>query len=146
MFAHCSRSRVDAGNRAVRERDSLLPSSSQRSSLSPSPLRQTLLLAVWFALLTGLVEGVFLLGIFGYGWLNVGIRRGVSPQIIWICVACDLVIFGFVALVLLAARRLLTRLPFLPLAFSIFAFFMFFDWGALPLRLRTLSVVVLACG
>lgn len=119
---------------------------SQRSSLSPLPLRQSLLLAVWFALLTGLAEGILLLGIFGYGWLNVGIRNGVSPSIIGICIAFDLVIFLLVALAVMMALRLGRRPLQLRLSFAVFAFLMFFDWLALPLRLRTISVILLACG
>ena len=122
-----------------------MPAPSQGSSPSLLLVRQILSLAVSFALVTGLVEGVFLLGIFEYGWLNVGIRHGVSPQIIWISVVCDLIIFLTASFLLLAANRFIPGLR-LRLAFAVFAFLTFFDWLALPFRLRTISVFLLACG
>jgi arylsulfatase A-like enzyme len=102
-------------------------------------LSRILLLAAWFGLVTGLVEGTGLLLFQRYGLL-------VSVEIIWVAAIFDLLLFGAVGLAITLFRQFLPGLPPVRLSLFLFAFLAFFDWLALSGRIRDLGMFPLAAG
>jgi len=115
---------------------------SLRESPKP-PAAAVLAIATWFALVAGTVEGIVLWGVFERGWINVSIRHGVTPQIIWISPVFDLVFFLAIAILLVIAGSAVRRVPIVQAAILVFPFLTFFDWISLPFRLKMLSVASL---
>ena len=112
-------------------------------------LRELLIVAVWFGLATGLVEGVILWGTQRLGWLGGWlIFLGSSLEIVWISAFFDLILFGFAGLVLYALALRFARLPAMRIGVFLFASMMFFDWLAIPLvgRVRIWAIPVPAVG
>src|SRR5437588_1700114 len=89
---------------------------------------QTLLIATWFGLVTGISEGLLALVLPHFGWLSWRVLRAISPEIFWITPVVDLMLFGSLALLILAMRLFLGRLPVVRLVVFLSAFLMFFDW------------------
>jgi len=118
---------------------------SLRESPKP-PAAAVLAIATWFALVAGTVEGIVLWGVFERGWINVSIRHGVTPQIIWISPVFDLVFFLAIAILLVIAGSAVRRVPIVQAAILVFPFLTFFDWISLPFRLKMLSVASLSAG
>ena len=65
---------------------------------SPPGLGSFLLLAIWFAIIAGLVEGVGLLLFQRINWARWGPTLHVSEPIIWISPIVDLILFGVLTL------------------------------------------------
>jgi arylsulfatase A-like enzyme len=107
---------------------------------------ELLRLAVWFGLVTGLIEGCVLLAAFGYGWLNQTIRSGVSVEIIWIAAIVNLVLFLSLSLIFGLFKPLLPRLVVLHVILPFFLFLGFMDWVAASGRMSPLAVLVLSAG
>ncbi len=106
-----------------------------------------LLLAVWFGLMAGLIEGVGLFVFQELGWTGWKMSRvPVRIQIIWISALFDLALFFLLGILLGTAQRLFPRLRWLHLSVLVFAFVAFFDWLALTGRLRHSGVFFLALG
>ena len=100
--------------------------------------------AAWFGLVAGLIEGVGLLAVYGYGVWNRFIRPGVSVEIIWISALFDLLLFAGIGFVLLAVRRLF-RLP-TAIVVTLFALLALGDWVSLTGRISALGAVSLTMG
>jgi hypothetical protein len=64
-----------------------------RHSEPASIATQTLLIAIWFGLATGISEGVLALVLPKLGWLSWRVLRAVSPEIFWIIPVIDLLFF-----------------------------------------------------
>ena len=78
-----------------------------------------LILAVWFGVITGLVEGLFFFHV----------RHIRILELTWVPIPVDVVLALLVALPILALRNVLTGRPSLFFrAASLFAWFMYFDW------------------
>jgi arylsulfatase A-like enzyme len=106
-----------------------------------------LVLAVWFGLLTGLLEGVGLLAAQRLGWLEwETLQRGVGPEIVWIACLVDLVLFGSIGFMLLVVSRVFPRLPIMRISVFVFAFMAIADLVALTGRILIYAVVTLATG
>jgi arylsulfatase A-like enzyme len=106
-----------------------------------------LVLAVWFGLMTGLLEGAGLLAAQKLGWLEwETLQRGVAPDIVWIACVVDVLLFGTIGLILVAMHRVFPRLSMLHVAVSVFAFLAFADLIALTDRILIYAVVMLAAG
>src|SRR5690242_19524090 len=75
------------------------------------PLR-VLIIAMWFGIVAGLVEGTGLLAIEKLPWLVWMMPRlSVSAEIIWICLLFDLILFGVLGVVLPVIAWASPRLP-----------------------------------
>ena len=109
---------------------------------------QLLLVGAWFGLVAGLVEGVGLLAVFGYGWLGAknNIRAGVTAEIIWISALFDLAFFLLLAGLGMGVQKIWPKLNVLRIITPAFAFLACADWLALSARLSPLSVLTLAAG
>jgi arylsulfatase A-like enzyme len=108
---------------------------------------RVVLLAIWLALITGLVEGIGLLVAQKLRWLDwETLQRGVALEIVWIAPLVNLVVFGFVGAMLILVGRVLPRLEIIRIAAFAFAFMAFADLVALTGRMLLYSVVIFAAG
>ncbi len=104
------------------------------------------LMAVWFGLAAGLLEGVLkwgmpVLGLAGSTRFCLG-----DLKVLWAPVAVDLVLFLTVAFALWLVSRLATRLPWLVIASGLFATLLFYGTLAVTGRLRERDAIILAIG
>jgi len=100
----------------------------------PESAPSLLLMATWFALVTGIIEGLGLLLFQRLNWENWGKMVHVTVPVIWIAPLVDLGVSLLVALVLLGVCRLF-RLPMARTAVLVYASGMVYIWAALPERL-----------
>jgi arylsulfatase A-like enzyme len=106
-----------------------------------------LVLGAWFGLVAGLVEGLGLLAVFGYGWLTPNnVRAGVTAEIIWISAIVNLGLFLLLAILGGLIQRLLPRVEVVRLLVLLFLFIACVDWFALSGRLGPIAVLALAGG
>jgi phosphoglycerol transferase MdoB-like AlkP superfamily enzyme len=109
--------------------------------------RDVFVLAAWFGLLSGLVEGVLSYSFQELEWSSWQMTLlAVSVEIVWIAALFNLLVFSFVAFGLIIARRLFRRLPWLHIVIFLFSLMTFFDWLALSGRIWRSSVLVLSAG
>ena len=103
-------------------------------------------LAVSFALVTGLIEGLLLILFQRLNWRNWGAMLHVSAPIIWISPLVDLILFAVAVCLLAAARKVFSRIP--PFAATVFvlSFLTAYDWLTCIGRLRHWSCALLALG
>jgi arylsulfatase A-like enzyme len=86
----------------------------QDSKVSPkrNNVLDALILAAWFGLVTGLMEGFALWSLQRFGWLmGVYAFLGSSLEIVWISAAFDFLLFVLFGLIIGLLARLFTRLP-----------------------------------
>src|SRR5438105_14878605 len=89
----------------------LSPETQAETSRASASATSLLLLATWFGILTGLIEGAGLLIFQRINWAQWGRVIHVSKQILWISPLVDLLFFFILALVVWSASRLSTRIP-----------------------------------
>lgn len=105
-----------------------------------------LILAVWFGIVAGLVEGVGLLLFQRINWRQWGESIHVGRAILWISALTDLLLFSSVVLAMMLASRLLPRLhAFRAIAFALVTLTIF-DWLLIPRRLYDFTCIFLAAG
>jgi len=119
---------------------------SQDNSEGTVSASRLLVLAACFGLITGLLEGVGLLAVHGFGWLNSRIPEGVSVEIVWISAIVNLLIFSALGVGLVTLGRIFPRLPVLRYAYFLFPFLAFADWVGLSGRISVLGVGAFAAG
>ena len=108
---------------------------------------RVLILATWFGLVTGLLEGTGLLVAQKLRWLDwETLQRGVALEIVWIAPLVDLVLFGLVGAILILVARIFSRLEITRISVFAFAFMAFADLIALTGRIQLYSVVIFAAG
>jgi hypothetical protein len=103
-----------------------------------------LLIALWFGLAAGLVEGGgFLLAQKLAVW-----QAGVFPRIIWIAAFFYALLFGVIGLALAAVGLLLLRLPIIALSIFLFAVLMFRSWlsPGYPWGIHSYALWIMAIG
>ncbi|MGH9504492.1 MAG: sulfatase [Terriglobales bacterium] len=105
-----------------------------------------LLLAIWFGIIAGLLEGVGLLLFQRINWARWGPTLHVSDAIIWISPVVDLILFCLLTSALWTVGRLIPRLRMLQAAIALLTFLTVYDWLTVTARLSHLSCVVLAAG
>ncbi len=108
--------------------------------------RSILMLAAWFGLVAGLVEGVGLLLFQRINWANWGRATHVSVEIIWISAMWDFLLFVLAGMGVVLLARLLPKLPALRFSVFLFGALTFYDWLELTDRLTQYSVFFLALG
>ncbi|MBI3661468.1 MAG: sulfatase [Acidobacteria bacterium] len=106
-----------------------------------------LVMAAWFGIVTGLVEGTAFTALQKFEWLTWNINLdAVTYEIIWISQVFDLALFGAAGIGLAIAARLLPRVPMLRIGVFLFGFAMFLDWLLLSGRIATIGAATLAAG
>ena len=105
-----------------------------------------LLIAAWFAVFTGLIEGCGLILFQHVNWRNWPQMIHVSPPIIWISPVLDLLFFVAVALLIALLSTVVRRLPSFPILVLLLSFLAVYDWLTLTGRLYRISCVLLAAG
>jgi arylsulfatase A-like enzyme len=106
-----------------------------------------LVLGAWCGLVAGLVEGLGLLAVFGFGWLTPNnVRSGVTAEIVWISALVNLGLFLLLALFGMLLQRLLPKVEVPRLLVPLFVFVACVDWLALSGRLGPIAVLSLAAG
>lgn len=105
-----------------------------------------LLLAIWFAIVAGLVEGAGLLLFQRINWARWGPTLHVSEPIIWISPIVELVLFCVLTLALWVAGRLIPKLRLLQAAIALLTALTLYDWLTVTARLSHLSCLLLAAG
>jgi arylsulfatase A-like enzyme len=112
----------------------------------PPGLGSFLLLAIWFAIIAGLVEGLGLLLFQRINWARWGPTLHVSEPIIWISPIVDLILFCVLTVALWAAGRLVPKLRLLQAAIALLTALTLYDWLTVTARLSHLSCLLLAAG
>ncbi len=112
-------------------------------------LAELLVLAGWFGLICGLVEGVLLWGFQALGWLSWEMSlRSVDARIIPVAVAVDTVVFATLASAPLWLGRTVKAFPAVPAAVALFTALTAYDWLAVTLsgRLAQYALGLMALG
>ncbi|HVO80644.1 MAG TPA: sulfatase [Terriglobales bacterium] len=105
-----------------------------------------LLMAVWFGIVTGLVEGAGLLLFQRINWASWGPMLHVAEPILWISVVVDLILFSGLVIAIAAVARLLPRIASIRLAAFLLSSAAVYDWLTLTARLYHGSCLLLAIG
>jgi arylsulfatase A-like enzyme len=124
--------------------------------LGPSAVARTaddrgcaFLVATWFGLATGLLEGAGFIGLQTLGWLGRRVVvESVTPEVVWISTLFNLLLFNAVGLALLALTRSFPRLPLMALSISVFSVMACEDLLVLTLdgHLHLYAVILLGLG
>lgn len=114
------------------------------------PARNTLasliLIALWFGVFAGLIEGCLLLLFQRINWERWGAVAHVSREIIWISPVVDAILFLLVALIVAACARLIPRVPSIRAALFALVFISVYDWLTLTERITHHACQLLALG
>jgi arylsulfatase A-like enzyme len=105
-----------------------------------------LIIATWFGILTGLLEGLGLLLFQRINWKQWGRIMHVSKEILWVSPTVDLILFLLVALAVWLFSRLFKTLPATRVLVFLFSFLAAFDWLTLTGRLYPRACLLLALG
>lgn len=105
-----------------------------------------LLMAAWFAVLTGLIEGVGLLLFQRVNAARWGPMLHVSEQIVWISVVVDLILFSVLAIAIAVVSRFVPRMRPIRIAAFLLSSAAAYDWLTVPARLYHSSCLLLAIG
>lgn len=111
--------------------------------------RGILALAAGMGLLTGLVEGILLLGLFKAGLLTWRLHnRAIWYETLWIAPLVDLVLFTLAGAVFALAARIFPRLPVRKIAWFSFIFLAVFDWVFIILfgKISLFAILILVAG
>src|SRR3989440_749095 len=124
----------------------LSPETQAESSGASASAISLLLLASWFGIGTGLIEGAGLLIFQRINWAEWGGVIHVSKQILWISPLVDLLFFLILALLVWSASRLSARIPSIRVLCFLLSFLAVYDWLTLTNRLYHRASVLLALG
>jgi arylsulfatase A-like enzyme len=124
---------------------------SSSSGIDPRPRAGSFfLLAIWFGIIAGMVEGAGLLLFQRINWARWGPTLHVSEQIIWISPIVDVILFVVLTLILWAAVSLLGKLfpkiRAMQAALALLTALTLYDWLTVTARLSHLSCFLLAAG
>jgi len=103
-------------------------------------------LAVWFAVFAGLIEGFLLILFQRLNWRNWGAMLHVSAPIIWISPLVDLVLFGIAACLIAVVSKIFPKIPRFATTVFCLSFLTVYDWLTCIGRLRHWSCALLAIG
>ncbi len=122
------------------------PLTENANSRSQTSVATLLLVALWFAVLTGLIEGAGLLLFQRLNWARWGPMIHVSEPILWISPLVDVIFFSFLAVIAWLIQYVWFRLPALRiLVFAVTALSLY-DWLTLTGRLYHWSSLLFAVG
>jgi len=111
--------------------------------------KNTLTLGIVFGLITGLVEGLLLFGLFRAGLLTWRLQnRAIWYETLWIAPLVDLVLFALIGVFFVLASRILQRIPIRKIAWFTFILLAIFDWMFIILfgKISLIAIAILAVG
>jgi arylsulfatase A-like enzyme len=111
-----------------------------------SGLRLLLLIAIWFGIFAGLIEGCGLILFQRLNWQNWGQMLHVSAPIIWISPVVDLALFALVTCLVFVIGKIFLRVRAFPILIFLLSFLTAYDWLTLTGRLYHRSCLLLALG
>ena len=118
-----------------------------RDATSALDAKNVIALAIWFGVVTGVVEGGLLLTLQTLRRLSwTMMRLSVSIEIVWIAIAVDLLLVLAVVVTVTALGRCFPRLNVLRWSVFLLAWLACFDWLALTARLHTYAALTLGGG
>ncbi|MBZ5704023.1 MAG: sulfatase [Acidobacteriia bacterium] len=117
-----------------------------KPSLAKWSVGTLLLIAAWFAVSTGLIEGAGLLLFQRVNAARWGPMLHVSEPIIWISVVVDLILFSVLAIAIAVVSRIVPRLPPVRVAVFLLSSAAAYDWLTVTARLYHSSCLLLAIG
>ncbi len=105
-----------------------------------------MIIAAWFGLVTGLVEGILYIVFKRLEW-QIG-KMSVSQEIVWIAPLFDLILFSAIGLGLVALSLILSRRIVTLTAVFLFSMLAFLDWITLALldRIHGAAIIFLSLG
>ncbi|MBZ5599306.1 MAG: sulfatase [Acidobacteriia bacterium] len=103
-------------------------------------------MAAWFGIVAGMVEGTGLLLFQRINWARWGPMLHVSEPIVWISVIVDLILFSGLVIVVGAVSRWIPRVPPVRVAVFLLSAAAAYDWLTLTARLYHSSCLLLAIG
>ena len=105
-----------------------------------------LVIAIWFGIITGLIEGAGLLLFQQVNWARWGPMMHVSREIVWISPSVDLCFFLLLALLVYLLAKVVPRIPSIQVLVSLLTFLCVYDWLTLTSRLLHRACLLLAVG
>jgi arylsulfatase A-like enzyme len=115
--------------------------------ISTSPSFGSLLrVAVWFAIVTGLVEAAGLLLFQRINWARWGAIMHVSREILWVSPVVDLIFSALLAAGIFLVSRVFKQVRAFPVLVFLLAFLSAYDWLTVPDRLYHSASLLLAAG
>jgi len=118
----------------------------KRSSESAAPIGTLLLIAAWFGIFAGLMEGAGLLLFQRINWAQWGRLMHVSKEILWISPLVDLIFFLIFTLIVWLISRFSRRIPAIRLLVLALTFLSIYDWLTVTSRLYHRACLILALG
>jgi len=108
-----------------------------------------LLLAAWFGLVSGVVEGMLLWGLQRWRFLaGPLVWMGSTIDVVWIAPLLNLALFTGLGMLLIVGAQVVPAIPMFRVAASLFIFLTLLDWTAIPVigRLSVFVIPLLAMG
>ena len=118
----------------------------EQASKNSGAFLSLIVIATWFGLVAGMIEGVGLLAFQHINWARWGPMIHVSRPIIWISPIVDVALFLIAGILGLLVAKLVSRGPALPAAFFLLSFLAVYDWLTLTGRLFHSACLLLAIG
>ncbi len=112
----------------------------------PSSFSSFLIIAVWFGIVTGLVEAAELSLFQRINWARWGMLVHVSREIYWVSPLVDLIFFLVVASLVFLFSRISKRIPALRVLVFLLSFLAAYDLLTVPDRLYRNACLLLAAG
>ena len=103
-------------------------------------------IAMWFGIVAGLMEGAGLLLFQRINWIQWGRLMHVSKEVLWISPLVDLFFFLIVTLLVWLISRFSQRIPAIRLLIFVLTFLTIYDWLTLTNRLYHRACLILALG
>src|SRR5579864_4562097 len=113
---------------------------------NPPRLAFTVLIAVWFGIVTGLIEGIGLLLFERINWARWGPMIHVSRPIVWISPIVDTCFFLVVSVLVWFLSRAVRQIPAQQSLIFLLSSLAIYDWLTLTGRLYRFACVLLALG
>jgi arylsulfatase A-like enzyme len=105
-----------------------------------------MLIAIWFGVVAGLIEGVGLLVFQRINWERWGPMIHVSREIMWISPIVDVLFFSAVAILIVLLGRVIKPISGLRVLVFVLGVLTAYDWLALTSRLDRRACLILAVG
>jgi len=103
-------------------------------------------IAIWFGVVTGVVEGASLVFFQRVNWAQWGRMMHVSRQILWISPLVDMIFFTILALAVWTVALLLPRVQVVRILAFVLIFLATYDWLCTTGRLHRYACLLLAIG
>ncbi|HEX4380201.1 MAG TPA: hypothetical protein VH022_09220, partial [Candidatus Acidoferrum sp.] len=111
-----------------------------------SSLGSLLIIALWFGIVTGLVEAAGLLLFQRINWARWGAIMHVSREIFWVSPIVDLILFLGLAIAVFMISRLFRRIPAFRVLIFLLVFLAAYDFLTVPDRLYHIASLLLGLG